>query len=166
MKQMVLLLLFSVTSASSLALAQTAQKQLNLSDVRKLYIEPMGGVDSKGNPMHLQDYLRTEISNKLKNRITLVETKEEADAVMTGTGSWQNTAGATMTGRLMSLHDTATGAVSVEKDGAVLWSSEAGDRSLWWGVLARGGPRKVASRLVGKLKDALDKADHQASKAR
>src|SRR5262249_49172970 len=34
-------------------------------------------------------------------------------------------------------------------------SSEAGDRSLWWGSLKRGGERKVADRLVHNLKDAM-----------
>ena len=55
------------------------------------------------------------------------------------------------------MHDTATGSVSVlDKEGkTVLWSSEAGDRSIWWGVMKRGGPRKVADRLVHNLKAAM-----------
>ena len=30
-------------------------------------------------------------------------------------------------------------------------SRHAGDRSLWWGALKKGGQRKVADRLVGKM---------------
>jgi hypothetical protein len=38
-----------------------------------------------------------------------------------------------------------------------VWAEEAGDRSLWLGVWSRGGPRKVASRIVDRLKDHLKK---------
>jgi len=51
----------------------------------------------------------------------------------------------------------ATGTVSLlDKEGKVpLWSDEAGDRSLLFGALKRGGQRKVADRLLGKLKKAM-----------
>ncbi len=140
----------------------TAQGGNTLAGVHKLYIEQMGGVDSKGKPLNLQDYLKVEIAKHLGKRIEIVPSKDEADAVMSGTGNWQNTGGAAVTGRLMGLHDTAAGAISVERNGTILWSSEAGDRSLWWGALARGGPRKVASRLAGKFKSAVDKADKES----
>jgi hypothetical protein len=38
----------------------------------------------------------------------------------------------------------------------ILWSDEAGDRSLFFSVAHRGGERKVAERLVSKLKKAMD----------
>jgi hypothetical protein len=45
----------------------------------------------------------------------------------------------------------------LDKEGkTLLWSDEAGDRSLWFGALKRGGQRKVADRLVSKLKKALE----------
>jgi len=37
----------------------------------------------------------------------------------------------------------------------MLWASEAGDRSWWWGALKRGGQRKTAERLVKNLKKAI-----------
>ena len=37
----------------------------------------------------------------------------------------------------------------------VVWAGEAGDRSLLWGNLRRGGQRKVADRIVSKMKDEL-----------
>jgi hypothetical protein len=40
----------------------------------------------------------------------------------------------------------------------VLWSDEAGDRSLFFNVAKRGGQRKVADRLVSDLKKAIEKA--------
>ena len=40
-------------------------------------------------------------------------------------------------------------------DKRVIWASDAGDRSFWWGPLKKGGRRKVAERLVNKMKDKL-----------
>jgi len=62
--------------------------------------------------------------------------------------------------RYLGLHDNATGAVSlIDRDEKlILWSGEAGDRSLWKGFMARGGFRKVAERLVHDLKDAILKS--------
>jgi hypothetical protein len=42
-------------------------------------------------------------------------------------------------------------------DKTVVWASDAGDRSFWWGPLKKGGRRKVAERLVNKMKDKLFK---------
>jgi len=45
----------------------------------------------------------------------------------------------------------------LDKSGTtVLWSSEAGDRSILFGSMKRGGPRKVADRLVSNLKKAME----------
>lgn len=41
------------------------------------------------------------------------------------------------------------------KDKMMIWAGEAGDRSLWWGGLRRGGQRKVADRIVSKMKGDL-----------
>ena len=43
------------------------------------------------------------------------------------------------------------------KDKAVIWAGEAGDRSLWWGNLSRGGERKIADRIVSNMKHDLFK---------
>ena len=37
----------------------------------------------------------------------------------------------------------------------MVWAGEAGDRSLWWGNLKRGGQRKIADRIVRKMKGDL-----------
>jgi hypothetical protein len=39
----------------------------------------------------------------------------------------------------------------------ILWANEAGDRSLMFSAMHRGGERKVAERLVSKLKKAMSK---------
>lgn len=123
----------------------------SLKAVQKIYIEKM--------PNELDQYIRAEISKQLKGRLTVVLNPEDADAIMTGVGEHQTGTRATITGRWLGWHDTATAAISiVDKSGqTVLWSSEAGDRSIWWGPLTRGGPRKVASRLVKNLKNALSR---------
>jgi hypothetical protein len=41
------------------------------------------------------------------------------------------------------------------RDKTVIWASQKGDRSIWWGSLKKGGRRKVAERLVNKMKDDL-----------
>ena len=53
--------------------------------------------------------------------------------------------------------DHATGNVTIveRSTGKFLWASEAGDRSLWWGALKRGGARKVADRIVNNLKGVI-----------
>ena len=62
-------------------------------------------------------------------------------------------------GAARGLHDSATGSISIiDKDEkVVLWSDEAGDRSLLFNVAKRGGQRKVADRLVNDLKKAIEK---------
>lgn len=124
----------------------------SLSAVKKIYVDEM--------PNDLHQYIRAEITKQFKGKVVVVLVPEEADAIMTGVGEHQSGVGAAVTGRWLGLHDTASGAVSlVDKQGkVVLWASEAGDRSIWWGSLKRGGPRKVADRLVHNLKKAMAEA--------
>ncbi len=117
--------------------------------VKKVYIDKM--------PNDLDQYLRAEITKQLPGRLLVVLNRDDADAIMTGVGDSKSGTGAVITGRYLGLHDNATGAVSiVDKSGTVvIWSSEAGDRSLLMGAVKRGGPRKVADRLIHNLKKAL-----------
>ena len=141
-----LLLTFALFSAASLAVAENAPP---LRSIQKLFVDKM--------PNDLDQYIRAEITKQFKGKLTVVLKPEDADAIMAGTGDHKTGTGAAVTGRWLGLHDTATGSVSVlDKEGkAVLWSSEAGDRSIWWGVMKRGGPRKVADRLIHNLKRAM-----------
>jgi hypothetical protein len=114
----------------------------------KVYISEM--------PEGLDGYIRAEIMKK-KVPLTVVLTDETADFIMTGSaqarkGSWHE-------GWLSAEKDKSTGSVVIVKKSnpsEVLWAEEAGDRSLMWGSLARGGPRKVASRLVDRLKKVVE----------
>ena len=127
-------------------LGQTTQ---SLRSVGKIFIDKMDN--------DLDQYLRAEIVKQMKGRVTVVLDKNDADAIMTGVNEEKKGTGAQITGRYLGLHDNATGTISLlDKEGKViLWSDEAGDRSLLFGAMKRGGQRKVADRLISKLKKAM-----------
>jgi hypothetical protein len=122
----------------------------SLRSIRRIYVDKMDN--------DLDQYIRAEIQKKFHGDITVVLKPEAADAILAGVSEHQNGTRAAITGRYFGLHDTATGSVSLlDKSGTtVLWSSEAGDRSILFGSMKRGGPRKVADRLVSNLKKALE----------
>jgi hypothetical protein len=93
----------------------------------------------------------------MKGKIEIVLDEKEADAILTGVSEEKTGTGAQITGRYLGLHDNTTGSLSmVDKERkTILWADEAGDRSLFFSVAHRGGERKVAERLVHKLKSAM-----------
>ena len=123
----------------------------SFSAIHTIFIEKM--------PNELDQCIRAEITKQLTGRLVVVLDKGEADAIMRGASEERTGTGAQVTGRYLGLHDTANGSISVvDKDEkVVLWSAEAGDRSLLFNVWRRGGVRKVAVRLVSDLKQALEK---------
>jgi hypothetical protein len=139
--------LMVIISTCSLVAAQND----SLRTVHKVFIEKM--------PNDLDQYISAEITKQLSGRLVVVLNKPDADAVMRGTGTSKDGVGAAITGRYLGLHDNATGSISIvdREEKMILWSAEAGDRSLMFGVMKRGGPRKVADRLVNDLKSALKK---------
>lgn len=139
-------LFIAITMAAALAFAQTSA---DLKSVHRVYIDKL--------PNDLDQYLRAEFSKQLSGRITVVLDEKDADAILTGVGAEEKGTGAKITGRYLGLHDTATASLSmVDKNRKViLWSDEAGDRSLMFGAMRRGGERKVAERLVKKFKKAI-----------
>lgn len=140
----------SLTGAGGLA--QQKDELPSLRSIKKLYVEKM--------PDDLDQYIRAEITKQFKGRILVVTSPEDADAIMAGVGEHQAGTKAAVTGRWLGLHDTATGSISLlDKSGKiVLWSSEAGDRSILVGPMKRGGPRKVADRLIHNLKKSYDES--------
>jgi len=130
------------------ALAQDGAPPLR--SIRRIYVDKMDN--------DLDQYIRAEIQKKFGGDITVVLKPEAADAILAGVSEHQNGTRAAITGRYLGLHDTATGSVSLlDKTGTtVLWSSEAGDRSILFGSMKRGGPRKVADRLISNLKKAME----------
>lgn len=129
-----------------LSLAQTPP---DLASVHKVFIDKL--------PNDLDQYLRAEFSKQMAGRIVVVLSEKDAGGIITGVSEEEKGTGAKITGRYLGLHDIATASLSmVDKDRKViLWSDEAGDRSLMFGVMRRGGERKVVERLVKKLKAAM-----------
>ena len=134
----------------SLFVTAAFSQKPELRSVQKVFIEKMEN--------NLDQYLRAEFSKQFKGKVVVVLEAKDADAILAGVGEEQKGTGAKITGRYLGLHDVATGTVSLlDKEGKViLWSDEAGDRSLMFGAMRRGGQRKVAERLVGKLKKAMN----------
>ena len=123
-----------------------------LSSIHKVYIDKM--------PNDLDQYLRAEISKQMKGRLIVVLKKEEADGIITGVNEEQKGTAAKITGRYLGLHDTVNGTISLldKTETAILWSDEAGDRNLFFGIAHRGGERKLADRLISKLKKAIEES--------
>lgn len=128
---------------------QAAAPKIDLRSIRKIYIDKL--------PNDLDQYLRAEFFKQMKGKVSVVLEEKDADGILTGISEEKQGTGAQITGRYLGLHDNATGSLSMlDKDRKqILWSDEAGDRSLIFSVAHRGGERKVAERLVGKLKKAM-----------
>ena len=145
MARLFTLLLLSI----GMLLGQTPQ---DLASIKKIFIETM--------PNDLDQYLRAEIAKQFKGRVVVVLKKEDADGIITGVNEEQKGTAAKVTGRYLGLHDTVNGTISLldKSESTILWSDEAGDRNLFFGNAHRGGERKLADRLIGKLKKAMEGA--------
>jgi len=141
-------LLFYITLASLVVLPTPLTGQVTaIPSGASIYIEEMDA--------DLDGYIRAEFV-KQQVPLKIVLSRGDAHIVMVGTSggtekrSWHE-------GWLTSEKDHATGNITVidRASKAMLWAAEAGDRSLWWGAMARGGQRKVASRLIKDLKKAI-----------
>jgi hypothetical protein len=128
------------------------QEAHSLKSIHKIYIEKM--------PNDLDQYLRAEIAKQFKGVVVVVLKKEDADGIITGVNEEQKGTAAKITGRYLGLHDTANGTLSLldRTESTIMWSDEAGDRNLFFGIAHRGGERKLADRLIGKLKRAMEEA--------
>ncbi|MBI4874135.1 MAG: hypothetical protein HY822_05830 [Acidobacteria bacterium] len=118
-------------------------------DVRRIFVDKM--------PDELDKHIKAEIARQIRT-LRVVTSRSQADAIMKGTVQDRGGTGATVTGGYLGMKNTATGAVSVldARSGVEMWKSEAGDRTPIVGALSRGGPKKVAERLVSNLKKALE----------
>ena len=115
----------------------------------KIYIDKIG--------KDLDIYLKAEIIKK-KIAVKIVGDKETADYIIQGAADESEEARKWHEGWLTSEKDHNTAAIQlIDREGDFLWASEAGDRSVWWGSLRRGGIRKVADRLANNLKDIVQK---------
>ena len=152
-----LILLTSLLLASSLC--GTAQEPREMSGSKpnlskgtkipadsRIFITPMDG--------NLDGFIAAELVKK-KLPIIVVTDEATADYVITGASikaddKWYH-----------SVFDTGKdkneGNIQVidAKNKSMIWAGEAGDRSMLWGNLKRGSQRRVADRLVDKLKKDL-----------
>ena len=104
----------------------------------------------------LHGHIASQIAKK-KLPVVIVTDEKEAEYVISGAAlkgdnKWYHS----VFGSGKDKNEGNIQVVSV-KDRTVIWAGEAGDRSLMWGRLARGGKSKVASRLVSKMKKDLFK---------
>lgn len=138
-------LLTLVAALATLALGQAP----DLKSIHKIYIDKL--------PNDLDQYLRAEFFKQMKGKVSVVLEEKDADAILTGISEEEKGTGAKITGRYLGLHDITTGSLSMldKERKQIIWADEAGDRSLFFSVAHRGGERKVAERLIGKLKKAM-----------
>ncbi|HSR52919.1 MAG TPA: DUF4309 domain-containing protein [Acidobacteriota bacterium] len=141
MKRLWLIAIAGLFLASSAAVAEGP-----IPAESRLYIEPM--------PNDLDVYIKAEIV-KRRVPIQVVSYAEDADLVMSGASEGKEKK-AWHEGWLTAQTDKVTGAIIInDLNGNLVWAAEAGDRSLWFTYLKRGGQRKVAERLVKQLKKAI-----------
>jgi tRNA A-37 threonylcarbamoyl transferase component Bud32 len=119
----------------------------SLAQMRRIFIEPMA------NDLH--QFIGAEIQRQLGSRLQVASSKDQADTIMKGTGELSG-AGA-ITGKVLGVRREQTAYVTItDVTGAsVLWSDEAGSRTVLMGIIKKGGPRKLAEHLVGDLRKAL-----------
>jgi hypothetical protein len=146
--------LLAVIALAPFALAQEpipvpSAPVTDLKSVKKIYIDKLAN--------DLDQYLRAEFFKQMKGKVSIVLEEKDADGILTGVTEEKKGTGAEITGRYLGLHDNATASLSMvdRERKVILWADEAGDRSLVLSIAHRGGERKVAERLVGKLKKAM-----------
>ena len=112
-----------------------AQSAIQLSNVRKVYIEKMNN--------NLDQYLASSISSKFHGTLTVVLDRASADAILRG----QNLAAQETQKATVQLVD--------KSESTILWSGSANDRSMMMLDLKHGGEKKLADHLIGELKKAM-----------
>jgi hypothetical protein len=111
---------------------------------RTIFVEPMDE--------DLNAYIVAEFQKW--GRLKVVLNKNDADVVMKGTSSkgddkWFHS--------VFGGKDKVQGSCFIvdRSEKEILWAAEAGDRSLLWGGIRRGGQRKVADRIINQLQQSM-----------
>jgi len=112
--------------------APASNQVMTLREVRRIFVEKM--------PDQLDEYVKSEIDKQLFGRVRLASRRENADAVLQG----------------VTDEDTGSAILTDLNGNVVLWKDEAGDESSLLGITKRGGPKKIAERLVKSLKEKMD----------
>jgi hypothetical protein len=148
MKRWLALLLFLALASCLTTVSEAADKKKTIPRGASIFITPMAeGLDG---------FIRAEMLQK-NVPLKIVLKLEEAHLILTGSGS-TNDKRSWHEGWLTMEKDHSTGSAMIidRTTKQIIWAGEAGDRSLLWGSFARAGPRKVASRLVNDINDAIN----------
>ncbi len=141
----------TVPKAEPPASASTSTGAKSLHEVRKIFVEKMPG--------QLDEFIKSEIEKQLWGRVRVVSRKEEADAVLQGEVVENlGDTGSKVTGGYLGMKDDNIGSATLTdlKGSTVLWRAEAGDKSPILGIVKKGGPKKIAERLVNNLRRKLE----------
>jgi hypothetical protein len=104
---------------------------------------------------NLDGFLATEIIKK-KLPVVIVMDYAQADFVLVGASIPEDLKWYLGTLRARDKNEGNVQLYSVN-DKTVVWAGEAGDRSMWWGNLRRGGQRKLADRMARRMRKDLFK---------
>jgi serine/threonine-protein kinase len=121
----------------------------SIHEVRRLFVERAeGGLDS---------YLRSELRDKLGDRIRLAESSADAEAVLEVSVEQLKGGSLSRAGRMFGLSDKRRVQARIldPSGGRVLWEDTAGDRQPITGSFKGDGLKRMASRIVSALEDDL-----------
>jgi len=125
---------------------QTLSQRYTIPDGSRVYVSPMEG--------KLEGFIAAELVKKKLPIIVVIDEKDAdyiiAGASIKGDDKWFHS----VFGTGKDKNEGNIQVISV-KTKTVIWAGEAGDRSLWWGDVRRGGQRRVADRLIDKMKKDL-----------
>jgi len=117
-----------------------------LEQVRKLFVAEMDD--------RLDEYLKEAIKERLGGHLRVVSRRGDADAVLSGGGNKRGGVGAKLS---LGFKAGYVASVAIRDPGGdhILWSAEADDSRPGLGSIKRGGPRRVAEKLVESLRKAI-----------
>jgi hypothetical protein len=144
--------LSSLVLVLAAGLASPAAPNASLREVKKIFVEPIGN--------GLEQTLQLEITRQFQGAITVTEDKRDADGVLKGQAEAEEKGmGKKITGKF-GLNDVKVGTLALyARDGkTILWMETAGDRYFWVGPMTPESRKKIAERLVKKLRRAFKEA--------
>ena len=126
--------------------AQTLSQRYTIPAGSRIYVSPMEG--------KLEGFIAAELVKKKLPIVVVIDDKDAdyiiAGASIKGDDKWFHS----VFGTGKDKNEGNIQVISV-KSKTVIWAGEAGDRSIWWGDIRRGGQRRVADRLIDKMKKDL-----------
>jgi len=129
----------------------------SLREVQKIWVDlPPDQANEKKPDSTFEQLVKLEISKQFRGAVLLVEDRGEADAILVGRPAVdEKGTGGKISGKF-GLNDVKTGMLVVyDRAGkTVLWMEQAGDRYLWLGPMTPESKKKIAERLVKKLRKA------------